>query len=288
MEKVDLQAAVINENGRDLNIFQIINPVIDTTNKGKLLAKESSEQPRLHGGDRSLKALAAPTTSKAGPLIEKRVPRNRPFNQQRQQGRLQLNDADDELNQDGHWPDEGDAATVGDDQHSSVQDQSRSRGLELIVSERTHSSASGESASASGMGSASASRSPSGPGGSTGSRRWLQEASGSGSGRSRDRFKDSGVSAESQMMVSAAATSTPSTALARHANAVIHTIGSDTTNQALSEKQAITESLRRINLRNVCLCDDGAWTFALYMQANSVVEEVDLSYNGISDDGNSI
>ncbi len=45
------------------------------------------------------------------------------------------------------------------------------------------------------------------------------------------------------------------------------------------------ESLKRVNLRNMALYDDGAWAFAAYMQRNNLIVELDVSHNAISDDG---
>ena len=57
------------------------------------------------------------------------------------------------------------------------------------------------------------------------------------------------------------------------------------TSQSEAEEAAIVANMRVVNLRNVALCDDGAWSLGLFMQANKVVEELDIAYNGISDDG---
>ena len=45
------------------------------------------------------------------------------------------------------------------------------------------------------------------------------------------------------------------------------------------------QGLKHINLRNIRLYDDGAWAFASFMQRNSLIESIDLSNNGISDEG---
>jgi Ran GTPase-activating protein (RanGAP) involved in mRNA processing and transport len=57
------------------------------------------------------------------------------------------------------------------------------------------------------------------------------------------------------------------------------------TPKALAKKQAELLGLKKVNLRNMSLYDDGAWAFAAFMQNNSFIEELDISYNGIGDDG---
>ena len=43
--------------------------------------------------------------------------------------------------------------------------------------------------------------------------------------------------------------------------------------------------LTKINLRNMCLYDDGAWAFSAFLQRNSHIKQIDLSNNSISDEG---
>jgi len=43
--------------------------------------------------------------------------------------------------------------------------------------------------------------------------------------------------------------------------------------------------MSKVNLRNMCLYDDGAWAFAAFLQRNSLIKQLDLSNNSISDDG---
>ena len=43
--------------------------------------------------------------------------------------------------------------------------------------------------------------------------------------------------------------------------------------------------LTQINLRNLCLYDDGAWAFAAFLQRNSKIKSIDFSFNSISDEG---
>ena len=43
--------------------------------------------------------------------------------------------------------------------------------------------------------------------------------------------------------------------------------------------------MTKVNLRNMSLFDDGAWAFAAFMQRNSLIRYLDVSFNNISDDG---
>lgn len=43
--------------------------------------------------------------------------------------------------------------------------------------------------------------------------------------------------------------------------------------------------MTKVNLRNMSLFDDGAWAFASFMQRNSLIQVLDVSFNSISDDG---
>ena len=57
------------------------------------------------------------------------------------------------------------------------------------------------------------------------------------------------------------------------------------TEAAKDQKQAQLAGLKKVNLRNMSLFDDGVWAFASFMQANSFIQDLDLSFNSISDDG---
>eukprot|EP01038_Epipyxis_sp_PR26KG_P005269 gene5269-7321_t len=52
-----------------------------------------------------------------------------------------------------------------------------------------------------------------------------------------------------------------------------------------SDRNNLIERLSSINLRNMALCDDGAWVLSSFIQRNDFITCVDLSFNSISDDG---
>ncbi len=51
------------------------------------------------------------------------------------------------------------------------------------------------------------------------------------------------------------------------------------------EKEAMIHRLESIELRNLAICDDGAWALAINIKRNSFIIHLDLSYNQLSDDG---
>eukprot|EP01034_Spumella_vulgaris_P027076 gene27076-33746_t len=52
-----------------------------------------------------------------------------------------------------------------------------------------------------------------------------------------------------------------------------------------TDKLELIKRLQHINLRNTALYDDGTYVFATYIQTNSYIQTLDLSYNYISDEG---
>lgn len=52
-----------------------------------------------------------------------------------------------------------------------------------------------------------------------------------------------------------------------------------------AKRNAEVGGMTKINLRNMSLFDDGAWAFASFMQRNSLIQVLDVSFNSISDDG---
>jgi len=64
----------------------------------------------------------------------------------------------------------------------------------------------------------------------------------------------------------------------------IHSVGA-IVHISQSDKDGLIRHLKHIELRNLALYDDGAWTLASYINRNSFIQVIDLSFNGISDDG---
>ena len=57
------------------------------------------------------------------------------------------------------------------------------------------------------------------------------------------------------------------------------------TEEARALRNQELEGMIKVNLRNMCLYDDGAWAFASFMQTNHAIQELDISFNSISDEG---
>jgi len=64
----------------------------------------------------------------------------------------------------------------------------------------------------------------------------------------------------------------------------VHSVGA-IVHISQSDKEGLIRHLKHIDLRNLALYDDGAWTLASYINRNSFIQVIDLSYNSISDDG---
>lgn len=59
----------------------------------------------------------------------------------------------------------------------------------------------------------------------------------------------------------------------------------DIVHMSKTDKAAIIQSIQSIELRNMALFDDGAWTLASHIGKNRFIKSIDLSYNSISDEG---
>jgi Ran GTPase-activating protein (RanGAP) involved in mRNA processing and transport len=259
VECVDRHAASVVEEGKMTNIFQVINPVIDTSNKGKLLPTSQTAMKQTTPSKRQLNRQLL--TSMEPQVITLSHHRN---STQEPQSQLVV-------------------GTPTKSVVSGISNQYDETGMEGPDDTETNNYDDVNSTRQLLMPGSATSRSSSHGGG---------DCNDSRRSTTSQRTSDSAYKAPHEVRRHNSSTANQSrgsggfSAVSKFApNVVVHTVGKENTQDGEAEKAKLMNSLRRINLRNVALCDDGAWTFALFMQANGVVEEVDISYNGISDDG---